>query len=64
MTDQPAARYLSREEAAAYLNVSVTSIRKWTSRGLLKPHKPGGPKGRCYYRPQDLDALMEKSRAK
>ena len=60
--DTAVPRYLSRVEAAEYLNVSVTSIRKWTASGLLKPYKPGGLKGRCYYKPADLDRAMEDSR--
>jgi excisionase family DNA binding protein len=53
------ARWLSAEQAAEYLGVPISQIRTWRRAGLLRPSKPGGEKGRCFYQATDLDRFME-----
>ena len=47
--------YMSSEEAAAYLNISVWTLRDWRKRGLVTYFKPGRD---CLYTKTGLDAAM------
>jgi len=48
--------YLTAREAAAYLNVSINTLRRW-NREKHGP-QPGQIAGRMYYRVTDLDAYI------
>jgi excisionase family DNA binding protein len=62
MPTSPTPRWLNTEQAAAYLGVSVSQIQRWRRARKIKPSKPSGLRGRCWYRPEDLDDFMESSR--
>ena len=52
--------YLSPEQAASYLNVSKSMIYKLGSLNVFPRYKP--TQGLVYYKKQDLDQWIEKSR--
>ncbi len=57
-------RWLKSKEAALYLGVPPSSLRRWVAAGFLNPSKPSGfVRGPSYFRTDELDALMETSRA-
>jgi predicted site-specific integrase-resolvase len=59
----PEPRWLNSQQAADYLGVPISSLRRWVAAGLLNPSKPSGfLRGPSYFRPDELDALMETSR--
>lgn len=48
---------MSREEAGAYLKISLPTLHKWTNEGVLKAYRLGG---RVYYKQHEiLKALMQ-----
>lgn len=55
-------RYLDAKEAAAYLNVSVKTIRRWAATGRLParrlPHD--NRLGKLLFRPSDVKAFVHK----
>ena len=51
--------WLTLGQAAKYLGVAQSTIRKWTDKGLLPAFKTPGKHRR--YRPADLDAFLERS---
>lgn len=50
--------WLTSRDAADYLGTSLGGLRNRVYRGQLKPHKPFGRLGRCYYKRMDLDRLL------
>lgn len=54
-------RLLTIEEAARYLSVSKTSLRRWTNRGHL-PCVRIGPRGERRFRREDLDQILSRGR--
>ena len=62
MTTQTTPRWLSTPEAAAYLNVRVSQLKRWLWAGKIKADKPSGVRGPCRFRPEDLDQFREASR--
>lgn len=54
---EPTRKYLTEEEAAAYLNRSVQTIRgwRWKNKG---PQFIKDPMGAVHYRQEDLDQWM------
>jgi len=48
---------LTVRQAAKRLNVSTDTIRKWVRLGKLKSSRPGGPRGRHRFSPEDLEAF-------
>jgi excisionase family DNA binding protein len=51
--------YLTTDEAAAYLNTSVSTVQDWIRTKGLPYHKPGKD---LRFRPRDLDAWMNRYR--
>lgn len=55
-------RYLDAKEAAAYLNVSVKTIRRWAATGRLParrlPHD--NRLGKLLFRPSDVETFVRK----
>ena len=47
---------LTRKEAAAFLSVSLTTLKTWTDQKLLKAYKLGG---RIYYKEQEIMSALE-----
>ena len=60
--DEP--RWLTTREAADYLNVRVSQLKRWLWAGKIKVDKPSGVRGPCRFRPEDLAEFMESSRAR
>ena len=55
-------RWLDRQEAAKYSNMSVEWIKKKNLNGELSYYKPGGPGGKVLINIADLDRLITKSK--
>jgi excisionase family DNA binding protein len=53
--------YLSIENAAAYADVSVKTIKRWIKAGL--PVYQGGARGKVLIRPSDIDAYLTRKQA-
>jgi len=53
--------YLTAQEAAAALNISVTSLYSYVSRGLIKSQSTGSSRRKGYLR-SDITALKNKQR--
>lgn len=51
-------RLLNIKQAAAFLNVSEITVRRWTNQGLLNCYRLGKRRARRF-RPQDLTACLE-----
>ena len=51
--------YMSSEDAAAYLGISVWTLRDWRRRGLVTYFKPGRD---CMYTKEGLDMCMRAHR--
>lgn len=50
-------KYLTLAQAAAYVGLSVTTLRRLIRRGVLSAYKPGG--GRILVKREELDAWVE-----
>ena len=55
-------KWLDRQEAAKYSNMSVEWIKKKKLNGELSYYKPGGPGGKVLINIADLDRLINKSK--
>lgn len=55
-------KWLDRQEAAKYSNMSVEWIKKKNLNGELSFYKPGGPGGKVLINIADLDRLITKSK--
>ena len=55
-------KWLDRQEAAKYSNMSVEWIKKKNLNGELSYYKPGGPGGKVLINIADLDRLINKSK--
>lgn len=56
----PASPLLTVDEAAAYLNVTASTVRRFRRDGLIPVVKLGGQaKSRIRFRRADIDALIE-----
>jgi hypothetical protein len=54
-SDKP---HLTRQETAAFFDVSVQCIHDWTNKGILKPYKVGN---RTYYlRSECMEVMLNK----
>src|SRR2546426_1190439 len=62
MQDQRMADLLDISEAAAFLSVSETSLRRWTNRGRLRCLRVGGRRERRFRRDDLLAFLGEQGR--
>jgi excisionase family DNA binding protein len=54
-TDAPPVRWLSVPEAAARLDVSPATIRRWVRDGHIRGVQPAGPHGVVRIRETDLE---------
>jgi excisionase family DNA binding protein len=61
MTTTAQKRWLSKQEAADYLNLSLMSLRRLREEGKLHTHNP--VPGRSVFDRQELDTYMESCRA-
>jgi excisionase family DNA binding protein len=52
----PNSELLSIGQAAAYLNVSIDTVRRWDKSGVLRSVRPDG-KNRCFYK-SELEAHL------
>ena len=48
--------YISRVEARRMLNISDSTLQRWTKLGLINKHKV---RGRVYYNRKELNELVE-----
>lgn len=48
--------WLTTEEAAAEIGITVASLRRLTK---LRRYRPTGPRGRILYKPADIKAYLE-----
>ena len=55
-------KWLDRQEAAKYSNMSVEWIKKKNLNGVLSYYEPGGPGGKVLINNADLDRLINKSK--
>lgn len=55
-------KWLDRQEAAKYSNMSAEWIKKKNLSGELSFYKPGGPGGKVLINIADLDRLITKSK--
>ena len=55
-------KWLDRQEAAKYSNMSAEWIKKKNLNGELSFYKPGGPGGKVLINIADLDRLITKSK--
>jgi excisionase family DNA binding protein len=51
----PAPGYLSRQEVAKMLNVSLVTLNDWTNKGFLKAYRLGQ---KVFYKAAEIDAAM------
>lgn len=59
-TKSPYSKYWTRKKTAEELNITLPTLRKWTTSGRLKGHKM---EGRVYYKPEEIDqALLEQTK--
>ena len=58
MTSSP--HYLSAQEAAAELGISLATLYSYVSRGLIRSEEAGGPRRRRRYRAEDVQRLKER----
>lgn len=49
---------LSRKDVSKLLNVSVSSIIRMEKKGLLTPIKYTGDKSKVYFKPEEVDKLI------
>jgi hypothetical protein len=54
----PESKHWFYPEAAAFLRKPVGSLRKDVMRGKVPCHHPYGPKGRCVFFPEELEAFL------
>ena len=54
---QPEKEYLSREEVAKILKVSLVTLHKWSKEGIINPYKIGN---RVLYKKHEIDASLIK----
>ena len=53
-------KLLKSDEAAEYLGISLSHLRKLMMRRVIPMYKPGGKV--CYFDPADLDAYLQSVR--
>ncbi len=58
MTSSP--HYLTAQEAAAELGISLATLYSYVSRGLIRSEEAGGPRRRRRYRAEDVQRLKER----
>jgi len=54
-------RMYTVQEVAHFLHVHVSTVRRWTKRGLLKVHQ-FGPRGGLRFKREDIFDVVEKSK--
>jgi excisionase family DNA binding protein len=50
-------QFLSRNEVAKLLKISISTVHNWTKRGILTPYHIGG---RVYFKPSEIENSMFK----
>lgn len=48
-------KILSRKQAAAVLQINISTLHTWTEDGRIKKYKTGG---RVYYKSEDINAIL------
>lgn len=52
--------FLSMQEAAKYIHVSMSTMEKYSAKRMFPKHRPN--KGKVFFRKSDLDLFMESCR--
>lgn len=62
LIDRNRSKWLTTEQAAIYMGCSQGSLRNRVYRGHIAVYKPFGHNGRCFFKRDELDQLLEASR--